>query len=81
MEDFIEGYIWQDMKDEVDAWIKEVTDILSDPDGPKDIETISTMRGIVKACKNFKMMPEVLKDNMEEDIRHERSDKARKNWR
>lgn len=81
MEDFIKGGVWRDMKEELNAWITELQEVLSDPDGPKDMETISVMRGNIKACKNFLMMPEVLRDNMLEDQRHNDNEKTNKNWR
>lgn len=80
MQGFVDGLIWQDLKEEVNAWITELQETLSDPDGPKDIETISMMRGSIKACKNFLQMPEVLIENMSDDIRHEQNER-KKNWR
>jgi len=79
MDDFLQGNVWRDLKDEVEVWIKELQETLSDPDGPTDMDVISNMRGSIKACKNFLQMPVVLIENMEDDNRHEKSDKT--NWR
>lgn len=81
MKDFLEGFVWADMKEEVEIWIKELQATLSDPDGPTDLNVISTMRGSIKACENFLLMPSVLIENMNEDKRHEENDKTKKNWR
>ena len=85
MQDFLDGVVWRDIKEEIEAWIEEMQESLSDPDGPKDIETICIMRGITKACKNFLKMPEVLVDNMLDDARHDKKDREeedkKSNWR
>jgi hypothetical protein len=81
MRDFCESNVWHDICEEIDAWIEELRSLLEDPDGPTDPEIIAQTRGSIKACRNFKMCPSVLADNIEDDMLFDKEEKTKKNWR
>jgi len=74
--DFIEGVVWTDIQGELDSWISDLRGVLEDPDGNIDPKFIGSIRGSIQACKNFKEMPDVILEALEDDT--ERDAKKRK---
>ena len=67
LKDFLESFIWQDLKGEVEEWIQDLQLILEDPDGSTEPHVLSVTRGSIRACRNFLNMPEVILENLVED--------------
>lgn len=90
LRDFIAGNVWKDMKEELDIWVDDVRGALEDPDGTVEPAVLGNLRGIIKACQNFHLMPEVLLENLLDDKEHDERDrieaeaeeaKPKKHWR
>ena len=60
--EFIEGFIWADMKRELDVWLEGVRSINEDPNTP-DRERLIAL-GRIDALKHFLLLPEVVRDSL-----------------
>jgi hypothetical protein len=63
--DFIDGFIWQDMKDELDIWLNGVRDGLEDTEA--DEKDLYRNQGRADAIRYFKSLPLVMRDGLLED--------------
>ncbi len=63
--EFIKGFIWADMKQELDVWLEGVRRINEDPNTPDRERLISV--GRIDALKHFTLLPEVMRDSLIED--------------
>ena len=71
--EFIEGFIWADMKRELDVWLEGVRSINEDPNTP-DRERLIAL-GRIDALKHFLLLPEVVRDSLIADQTSQQDDK------
>ena len=77
LREFMEGFVWQDLKGEVEEWIADLQRILEDPDGETDPNVLSVTRGSIRACRNFLNMPAVILENLTEDANRDERKRKR----
>ena len=74
--DFIEGFIWQDMLEELGKWREQARDGLEDMES--DEKELYRNQGRADAVRYFMSLPEVLRDSLledqEQDINFEKED-------
>lgn len=68
MKGFMESLIWQDIKDELDAWLKDIHEGLEDPDGKLPDKALHRLGGNAEAVRNFRNMPREMLNNLMEDL-------------
>ncbi len=63
--EFLQGYIWSDLKREIEAWIEDLRDGLEMCEIDRESDTI---RGRLQALRNVLELPSLIKEGLESDI-------------
>jgi len=71
-EDFIQSTIWQDMENELNAWIEDIRDSL---ESELEHEGMLRLQGNVEGIKKVLGLPKNVLDNIIEDINREKEEK------
>lgn len=77
MEKLQESMAWKDISEELDIWIEMSRAAIDDIDLEVPQRVQDKMRGILDACRNFKIAPSMLLQNMLTDAKHDRKAKER----
>jgi len=54
-EEFTKSFVWQDMRNEILAWLEDARDHL---ESEEDAREIAKFQGITMACRNFLNLPD-----------------------
>ena len=73
-EEFMDSTVWDDMLQELNAWVDDVHKILEDPSGDVGDKSLHRLGGNAETIRNVMKMPEEIRDNIIED-RKEASEK------
>ena len=70
LKDFFEGVIWQDIEDELHAWIEDIRDSLEGRN-TLFIEDVNRLRGSVEAVRNVLALKETMIANKEDELKED----------
>jgi len=65
--EFMDSTIWDDILQELNAWLDDVHKILEDPSGDANEKALYRLGGNAETIRNVMRMPEVIRDSIIED--------------
>jgi len=65
--EFMDSTIWDDILQELNAWLDDVHKILEDPSGDAGEKALYRLGGNAETIRNVMRMPEVIRDSIIED--------------
>ena len=66
--EFMDSTIWEDMLQEMNAWLGDIHKGLEDVDGKASDKDLHRLGGNAETIRNVMQMPETIRDNIKDDL-------------
>ena len=67
-DELVRSTVWEDILREMDAWLEDIHEELEDSDRETPDKVLHRLGGAAQAIRRFKAMPEVIRDNIKDDL-------------
>jgi len=68
LDNFSESFIWQDIMEELESWLKDIHKGLEDAGNTMSDKHLHRLGGNAEAVRNFMQMPEQMLMNLKDDL-------------